>query len=192
LRQAYDVVVVGGGTAGVIAGIAAARTGARTLLVEQYGSLGGVLSLGMSLKGVHDAEGCKALGGIGEELIARARAMQGATEVVQHPRHGSLLGQDPEAVKMMLLQMVHQSGLHLLLHSFLVDALTDRGRVQAVQVANVSRARPPGTGWTPRNSPRSPARIGAGSAHPAAFAAASAPRHVSGRPDRCRRCRARG
>jgi flavin-dependent dehydrogenase len=36
-----DVLVVGGGTAGVVAGIAAAREGARTLVVEQFGWLGG-------------------------------------------------------------------------------------------------------------------------------------------------------
>ncbi|MDR3536436.1 MAG: FAD-dependent oxidoreductase [Acetobacteraceae bacterium] len=136
LRQAYDVVVVGGGTAGVFAGIAAARTGAKTLLVEQYGSLGGVLTLGMSLKGVNDGEGRKALGGIGEELIARVRRMDGATEVVDHPRHGSIMGQDPEAIKLTLIQMVQESGLDLLLHTYLVDALTDRGAIQGIRVAN--------------------------------------------------------
>lgn len=93
LRPGYDVIVVGGGTAGAIAGIAAARTGARTLVVEQYGSLGGVLTLGMSLKGVWDGQGRKALGGIGEELIEGARAMDGATDVAHHPRHGSVMGQ---------------------------------------------------------------------------------------------------
>ena len=41
IREGYDVVVCGAGTAGVIAGVAAARTGAKTLLVEKYGSLGG-------------------------------------------------------------------------------------------------------------------------------------------------------
>jgi hypothetical protein len=136
LRKGYDVVVVGGGTAGAMAGIAAARTGARTLLVEQYGTLGGVLSLGMSLKGVHDGQGYKALGGIGEELIARARVTGAATTVVSHhPRHGSIMGQDPEAMKLNLIQMVQESGLDLLLHAFLVDALRDGDTVQAIQVA---------------------------------------------------------
>jgi hypothetical protein len=119
-----------------MAGIAAARSGAATLLVEQYGSLGGVLTLGMSLKGINDGDGRKALGGIGEELINRVRGINGVTEVVEHPRHGSILGQDPEAMKMMLIQMVKESGLHFLLHSFFVDALTSNGRIQGIQVAN--------------------------------------------------------
>lgn len=136
LRNGYDVVVVGGGTAGAIAGIAAARTGARTLLVEQYGSLGGVLNLGMSLKGVNDGDGHKALGGIGEELIARARAEGAATTLVSpHPRHGSIMGQDPESMKLQLIDMVRGSGLDLLLHAFLVDAVRDGDTIQAIQVA---------------------------------------------------------
>jgi hypothetical protein len=135
-REGYDVVVVGGGTAGAIAGIAAARTGARTLLVEQYGNLGGVLTLGMSLKGINDGEGHKALGGIGEELIERARAFNGATPVQAHPRHGSIMGQDPEALKLKLIEMVKQSGLSLLLHSFVVDAQLDGRRIQGIRVAN--------------------------------------------------------
>lgn len=136
LRKGYDVVVVGGGTAGALAGIAAARTGARTLLVEQYGSLGGVLTLGMSIKGVNDGEGHQALGGIGAELIARARATGPATTVVSpHPRHGSIMGQDPEALKLHLIEMAREAGLDLLLHAFLVDALREGGTVQAIQVA---------------------------------------------------------
>jgi hypothetical protein len=136
IRNGYEVIVAGGGTAGAIAGIAAARTGAKTLLVEQYGTLGGVLGLGMSLKGVHDGEGHRALGGIGAELLARARASGAATTVVSHhPRHGSIMGQDPEAVKLHLIEMVRESGLNLLLHAFLVDVLRDGETVQAIQVA---------------------------------------------------------
>lgn len=136
LRSGYDVVVVGGGTAGAIAGIAAARSGARTLLVEQYGTLGGVLSLGMSLKGVYDGEGHEALGGIGRELLERARKANAATTVVSaHPRHGSIMGQDPEALKLALIQMASEAGLNLLLHAFLVDTLCEGSRVQAIQVA---------------------------------------------------------
>ena len=135
-RRAYDVVVVGGGTAGAIAGIAAARTGARTLVVEQYGSLGGVLTLGMSLKGVDDGGGARALGGIGAELIAGARRIGGATLVSHHPRHGSIMGQDPEAMKLTLMEMVRDSGLGLLLHAFLVDAVMDGTRIAAIRVAH--------------------------------------------------------
>jgi len=138
IRQGYDVVVVGGGTAGAIAGIAAARSGAKTLLVEKFGSLGGIVTLGMSFKGVHDGEGYKALGGIGEELIERARQMNGATIVSDHPRHGSIMGQDPEAMKMTLIEMVKESGLHLLLHSFLIDAVVEDNQIQSITVANKS------------------------------------------------------
>ena len=43
----YDVVVAGGGAAGIAAAVAAARTGARTLLLERYGFLGGMATAGM-------------------------------------------------------------------------------------------------------------------------------------------------
>lgn len=46
-RLSYDVVVVGGGAAGLAASVAAARAGARTALVERYRFLGGVATAGM-------------------------------------------------------------------------------------------------------------------------------------------------
>jgi hypothetical protein len=45
--ERYDVVVAGGGSAGIAAAVAAARDGARTLLVERYGFLGGMATAGM-------------------------------------------------------------------------------------------------------------------------------------------------
>ena len=46
MKQQYDVVVVGGGTAGVVAAIQAGRAGACTLLVEKNGMLGGTMTVG--------------------------------------------------------------------------------------------------------------------------------------------------
>lgn len=136
LRDSYDVVVAGGGTAGAIAGIAAARAGARTLIVERFGHLGGVLSLGMALLGSADGQGYWALGGAGRELVDRLVEQGGATAVTVDPQFGSVLGQDPELLKVELLEMVVESGAELLFHTTVVDAMVEHGRVTGLLVAN--------------------------------------------------------
>jgi hypothetical protein len=135
-RGKFDVIIVGGGNAGAIAAIASARMGASTLLVEQYGNLGGALNLGMSIKGSNDGEGCKVLGGIGEELLQQAKEMSGATETAFDPRHGAILGQDPEVLKMLLLSMASKAMVRFLLHSYLVSAVVDGDRIESIIVAN--------------------------------------------------------
>ena len=54
-----DVVVVGGGPAGFAAALASARTGAKTVLVERYGSLGGLFTNGLVLILIGTAEGTR-------------------------------------------------------------------------------------------------------------------------------------
>ncbi len=136
LREEYDVVVVGAGTAGAIAAIAAARTGAKTLVVEQYASIGGVLTLGQSLLGTSDAEGYMALGGIGGELFDRLVPLDGGTRTSIDPLMGSVAGQDPEMTKLVLLEMAEEAGVQFLLHSFMAEVLTDGQKVGGVMVAN--------------------------------------------------------
>ena len=70
MNDSYDVVVVGGGTAGTIAAIQAGRAGARTLLVEKNGILGGTITMGLvDFPALFYAWGKKVIAGIGWELV---------------------------------------------------------------------------------------------------------------------------
>ena len=70
MNQRYDIVVIGGGTAGVVAAIQAGRAGASTLLVEKSGVLGGTTVLNaVNFPGLFHAWGQQIIAGIGWELV---------------------------------------------------------------------------------------------------------------------------
>lgn len=75
-----DVLVVGGGTAGTIAALQAARVGARTVLIERGGQLGGTTTVGgVSFPGLFHAWGRQIIAGIGWELVNRAVELDGGS-----------------------------------------------------------------------------------------------------------------
>ena len=65
----FDVIVCGGGSAGICAAIAAAREGARVLLVERNGFLGGTATFGLVIFGMYGPEDQRLVDGIPEEII---------------------------------------------------------------------------------------------------------------------------
>lgn len=76
----YDVIVVGGGPAGVSAAIQAGRAGAGTLLVEKTGMLGGTTTTGgVNFPGLFHAWGRQVIAGVGWELVTRCVAETGGT-----------------------------------------------------------------------------------------------------------------
>jgi hypothetical protein len=76
----YDVIVIGGGTAGVIAAIQAGQAGAKTLLIEKTGMLGGTTTNGgVNFPGLFHAWGRQIIAGIGWELVSRCVAEAGDT-----------------------------------------------------------------------------------------------------------------
>jgi FAD-dependent oxidoreductase family protein len=135
-RAETDVVVCGGGTAGSIAAIAAARTGVRVLLLDQYGRLGGMASTGMSFLGVSDAGGRRALGGIGAELFERLECLGAAFADRPDRQVGSVTVADPMVLQQTLLAMLIDAGTQFLLHTFCADVLLDDRGLHGLVVAN--------------------------------------------------------
>lgn len=124
----YDVIVAGGGPAGIGAALAAARSGVKTLLVEQYGFLGGMWTAGMVIP-IWDWEN---KGGIMQEIIDRLAA-SGHTIYT-----GPLLGFDIEAMKVLLDQMMQESGVDILFHSYFSAPVLDGNVLKGIVVENKS------------------------------------------------------
>jgi hypothetical protein len=119
-----DVIVVGGGPAGIGAALAAARTGAKTQLIETAGCLGGVWTAGMLTK-IIDGNN---KGGVMKEILA---AMVERGSPVAKETKGAIY--DPELMKLVLEKMCVAAGVKIRLHTQLVGAITDeRKRVTAI------------------------------------------------------------
>ncbi len=140
--EQFDVVVVGGGTAGIFAAVAAARNGAKTLLLEREGGLGGVGSLGLCHNWLtfHDYRGQQVVRGLAQELIERLVAAGGSIGHVED-WSGALYSRtlfDPEVFKYVALEMVQEVGVHLLLRTSLIDAVVSDRALQGVIFHNKS------------------------------------------------------
>ncbi len=134
----FDVVVVGSGSAGSPAAIAAARTGARTLLIEKLPFLGGnstaVLDTFYGFYTPGD-RARKVVGGIGDEVVAGLRALG---EVVERPNtYGAGTGVTylAEHLKVVWEQLAVDAGVRVLLHAFVQDARVVDGRIESLVVA---------------------------------------------------------
>lgn len=129
----YDVVVCGGGPAGFIAAIAAAREGARTALVEQYGFLGGAATNSLVAPlSVFTYNGEKVIGGIPWEFLERLEKMGGG--LIEKPLGNVAF--DPELYKLCCQRMVLEAGVDLYLHSWLSGCQTGQGRISHVFIEN--------------------------------------------------------
>ncbi|MGI6366271.1 MAG: FAD-dependent oxidoreductase [Bacillota bacterium] len=144
----YDVIVGGGGTAGVAAAIAAARGGAKTLVVEKYGHLGGTAVSGIPFLGSMDCNGEVVNRGIFSELIEQMEAEGGcyghAAGAYWHTPDSpdryrfSLVPFDPECYKYVAQELVLGAGAKILYHTFISNVFMDGNRVKAIEVVNKS------------------------------------------------------
>ncbi|MFV0428385.1 MAG: FAD-dependent oxidoreductase [Arachnia sp.] len=143
LADSYDVIVCGGGPSGNIAAIAAGRAGARTLLIEKYGFIGGMATsawLG-PISPMHFGDE-RVIAGIPEEFVERMREAGGSTGHLRCTNpHGSgaYLGfYDREYYKWVALEMLTEAGVDVLFHSFVSDAVLEGDTLVGVEVTNKS------------------------------------------------------
>ncbi len=114
----YDVVVVGGGMAGVGAAVAAGRAGAKTMLIENTSALGGLATMGLVNIPLDFCSG------LGNEFFTRLTEMNGLRK----------RNSNPEKHKLLFDRMVKEAGVELLLVTPLVDTIVEDNTVKGVVV----------------------------------------------------------
>src|SRR5919107_4141410 len=135
---AYDVVVVGSGSAGATAAVAAARQGARTLLVEKLPFLGGVSTAVLdTFYGVYTPgrRARKVVGGLADEVVAELRRLGPVVERPNTYGAGTGITYLAEHLKVVWESLVTGAGASVLVHGFVQDAEVAGGRVRALTVA---------------------------------------------------------
>ncbi|HEY9280924.1 MAG TPA: FAD-dependent oxidoreductase [Eoetvoesiella sp.] len=133
-----DVAVIGAGAAGICAAIAAAKSGARTVLIDAGPMPGGELLTGMAVDGALNARGEWILGGVGRELFEECARLGGYIGPLNDWRLIWYVCFDPEVMKLAIARLLGRYGVTLLLHSFLYDAEVKDGTVKAAKVLNKS------------------------------------------------------
>jgi ribulose 1,5-bisphosphate synthetase/thiazole synthase len=130
-----DVLVAGGGPAGIAAAIAAAREGARTLLVDRYGYLGGMItgSHVVAILGMGDGHRVVAQGILAE--IRERMAMWGGMTMLGD---GIDYRVDAEIFKWQAVEMVQEAGADLLLQTQVCAPIMRQGRVAGAYVESKS------------------------------------------------------
>ena len=154
----YDVVVAGGGMAGVAAAIAAARLGVRVCLIERYCALGGLATLGNVTMWLPlcDGKGNQVVAGLGEELLklsvadlkqdyptARFKRLPACWKPDAEQCNGRLITRyrvdfNPAAYMLALEELVVATGVDILYDTRVCDVLRDSRRVSHVIVENKS------------------------------------------------------
>lgn len=136
--ETYDVIVAGGGSAGVAAAVGARRLGARVLLVERGPCLGGASTLRNVLTycGIYTRQDPprQVVFGVAEDVLA---ALRGAGAVTGPQRFTSVaVVFDPESVKRVLDELCAREGVEVLLHSQVIGAAREGRRLVSVRLAD--------------------------------------------------------
>ncbi len=139
-----DVLVCGGGLAGAMAAVAAARQGAQVLLVERYGFLGGNATGGAvaQFNSWQTAGGRRVVAGLAQEVVERLQGYEAARPhevfVMSTGHKMDRIEYSPEILKLVLDDMVTDAGVQPLLHASVLDVDAEQGRIRTVRLLTKS------------------------------------------------------
>ncbi|MDD5599252.1 MAG: FAD-dependent oxidoreductase [Victivallaceae bacterium] len=137
ISGSYDVIVAGGGIAGIAAAIASARNGAKTLIIERYGFLGGtIVSCPMPVIGGYNPE---VHTGIMTEIIELLRQRNG----ISREFHNEVIGGQMIEVRLDILketavEMILEAGGDILFHTWIAGALVENRQITGIIIESKS------------------------------------------------------
>ncbi|MEN6537140.1 MAG: FAD-dependent oxidoreductase, partial [Bryobacteraceae bacterium] len=144
IEEGYDVVVAGGGPAGAAAAISAARLGAKVMVIESTGCLGGMATSGMMMSFCPVADGERCLtGGLMRELIetlyTRGFLKPGIDPEAWRKRFGGWIPFNAEGLKLLLDELAANSGVNVRFFTNLIDVDADArsGEVRGIVAHNI-------------------------------------------------------
>ena len=132
----YDVLVIGGGVTGVAAATAAARSGARTALIELKPFVGGNATTGLCLHNYITKDGRQVVFGFAQELVDRLKEMGGAVGHI--PFHGFVSAVTPvdgQMFRILATEVLAEAGVTVMYGANVVGVEADGGHVEGLQCA---------------------------------------------------------
>ena len=138
-REIFDVAVIGGGVSGCAAAISAARNGARVILIEQNGYLGGALTAcGVGPMMTFHAGKKQVIKGFMQELVDRLVARGYSVGHIPDTKQytPTVTPFNSEGMKLILDEMASDAGVTILFHTFVGAVERDGNKITAVTVCN--------------------------------------------------------
>ncbi len=149
----YDVVIVGGGCAGLTAAISAARNGASTLIIERFAYFGGTATASLmaninAFRNQRKPDYLQTSRGIGQEIMMEMYKMDGLGQTsyqevddeynIEEGELAYSYAIDPEIFKFVTLKMVHEAGAEILFHTYFADVIMEDDKINGIIVENKS------------------------------------------------------
>jgi len=124
-KESFDIVILGGGIAGIAAAVSAGRTGLNVALIEQYGFLGGSATAGMVSPFMkHALEGRPLVRGVFEDLEYEMRQMGGMIDN----------GFSAQAFRTSAFELLRRAGVHLIFGARLASVMKTDNRITAAEI----------------------------------------------------------